>query len=74
MTEINKLVEGFLVLENQTFRKIIPKSQFYPLMYTFYNDPTSEYIGYKKILQKLMKKYYWSGIIKNMNHYIQAYY
>ncbi len=32
------------------------------------------YLGYKKVLQKILKRYYWSGMAKDMNQYIQAYY
>ncbi len=53
-----QLNEGTLVLKNQLTRRIIPRSQYYPLMYTFYNDPTARHLGYKKILQKLSERYY----------------
>ncbi len=43
-------------------------------MYTFYNNPISGYLGYKKVLQKLIKRYYWPGMAKDMDQYIQACY
>ncbi len=49
------LNEGTLVLKNQLIRHNIPRSQYYPLMYTFHNDPTARHLGYKKVLQKLRK-------------------
>ncbi len=42
--------EGTLVLKNQPTRRIVPRSQYYPLMYTFHNDPTAGHLGYKKVL------------------------
>ena len=53
-----QLDEGTLVLKDQKYRHIVPRSQYYPLMYTFYNDPISEHLGYKKVLQKLSERYY----------------
>ena len=50
--------EGILVLKNQPTRRIVPRSQYYPLMYTFHNDPTAGHLGYKKVLQKLSERYY----------------
>ncbi len=41
-----KLVDRFLILKNQVFKRIISKNQFYPLIYTFYNNPIVEYIGF----------------------------
>ncbi len=69
-----KLIDRSLVLKNQDFRRIVPKSQFYPLMYIYYNDPMVGYIEYKKTLQKLTKRYYWPRIAKDVDQYIQAYY
>ncbi len=43
-------------------------------MYTFHNDPTAGHLGYKKVLQKLSDRYYWSGIAKNVNQYIAVCY
>ena len=37
-----QLEEGTLVLKNQSTRRIVPRLQYYPLMYTFYNDPTAD--------------------------------
>ena len=45
-----QLDEGTLVLKGQPTRRIVPKSQYYLLMYTFHNDPTAEHLGYKKVL------------------------
>ncbi len=67
-------MEGFVILKVQEYRRIVLKLQYYPLMYTFHNDPTAEHLGYKKILQKLSKRYYWSGMAKDMDRYIQACY
>jgi len=58
LVEKYQLAEGSLVFKGQNHRRIISKSQFYPLIYTFYNDLTMRYLKYKKILQKLMKRYY----------------
>jgi len=32
------------------------------------------HLGYKKVLQKLSKRYYWPEMAKDMNQYIQACY
>ncbi len=69
-----QLNEGTLVLKNQPTRRIIPRSQYYPLMYTFHNDPTAGHLGYKKVLQKLSERYYWPGMAKDVNQYIAACY
>jgi len=53
-----KLKEGSLVLEEQSYRRIIPKSQYYSLMYIFHNDLTAGHLEYKKVLQKFSKRYY----------------
>ena len=50
--------EETLVLKNQSTRRIVPRSQYYPLMYTFHNDLTAGHLGYKKVLQKLSERYY----------------
>ncbi len=50
--------EGTLVLKNQPTRRIVPRSQYYLLMYTFHNDPIAGHLGYKKVLQKLSERYY----------------
>ena len=49
---------GTLVLKGQPYRRIVPRSQYYSLMYTFYNDLTAEHLGYKKVLQRLSDRYY----------------
>src|SRR6266542_7050444 len=64
-----QLKEGTLVLKNQLNRHIVPRSQYYPLMYTFHNDLTAGHLGYKKVLQKLSERYYWPGMIKDVNQY-----
>src|SRR6266540_6358833 len=69
-----QLNEGTLVLKNQPIRRIVLRSQYYPLMYTFHNDPTSEHLGYKKVLQKLSERYYWPGMAKDVNQYIAVCY
>ncbi len=66
--------KGTLVLKEQPHRCIVPRSQYYPLMYTFYNDPTARYLDYKKVLQKLSERYYWPDMAKDVNQYIAAYY
>ena len=43
-------------------------------MYTFHNDLTVGHLDYKKVLQKLSERYYWSGMSKDVDQYIQAYY
>ena len=58
IVEKYQLKEGTLVLKEQPHRRIIPRSQYYPLMYTFHNDPTAGHLGYKKVLQKLLERYY----------------
>src|SRR6266496_4796285 len=69
-----QLEEGTLVLKDQTTRRIILRFQYYPLMYTFHNDPTAGHLGYKKVLQKLSKRYYWFSMAKDVNQYIAACY
>src|SRR6266540_413356 len=69
-----QLKKGTLVLKEQPYRRIVSRSQYYPLMYTFYNDPTARYLDYKKVLQKLSERYYWPGMTKDVNQYIVAYY
>ena len=49
-TQKYQLNEGTLVLKDQKYRRIVLRSQYYPLMYTFHNDPTAEHLGYKKVL------------------------
>ena len=66
--------EETLVLKNQLTKRIVPRSQYYPLMYTFHNDPTAGHLGYKKILQKLSERYYWPSMTKDVNQYIAACY
>ncbi len=43
-------------------------------MYTFHNDPIVEHLGYKRVLQKLLERYYWPGMAKDVNQYIAACY
>jgi len=43
-------------------------------MYTFYNDPTAEYLGYKKVLKMLLERYYWPEIAKDIGQYIHTCY
>ncbi len=74
MVEKYQLDEGTLILKEQPYRRIVPRSQYYPLMYTFHNDPTAEHLGYKKVLQKLSERYYWPGMAKDVNQYIAACY
>src|SRR6266508_4143720 len=69
-----QLKEGTLVLKKQPHRRIVPRSQYYPLMYTFHNDLTAGHLGYRKVLQKLSERYYWPGIAKDVNQYIAACY
>src|SRR6266498_1985421 len=69
-----QLKEGTLVLKEQSHRRIVPRSQYYPLMYTFHNDPTAGHLGYKKVLQKLLERYYWPGMAKDVKQYIAACY
>ncbi len=60
LTTVSKyqLDKGILVLKEESYQRIVPRSQYYPLMYTFYNDLTVEYLKYKKVLQKLSERYY----------------
>ncbi len=69
-----QLEEGTLVLKDQKHRRIVPRSQYYPLMYTFHNDPTAGHLGDRKVLQKLSERYYWPGMVKDVNQYIAACY
>src|SRR6266508_1124527 len=69
-----QLDEGILVLKDQKYRRIVPRSQYYPLMYTFHNNPTAGHLGYKKVLQKLSERYYWPDMAKDVNQYIAACY
>src|SRR6266498_1294128 len=69
-----QLDEETVVLKEQPTRRIVPRSQYYPLIYTFHNDPTARHLGYKKVLQKLSERYYWSGMAKDVNQYIAACY
>ena len=50
-----KLKNRSLVLKDQPYRRIVPKSEYYSLMYTFHNNPMVRYLGYKKVLQKLLE-------------------
>jgi len=43
-------------------------------MYTFHNDSTAGHLEYKKVFQKLSERYYWPGMVKDVDQYIQAYY
>ena len=63
-----------MILKDQNHKRIVPRLQYYPLIYIFYNDLTAEHLEYKKVLQKLMERYYWSEMVKNVNQYIQVYY
>src|SRR6266498_4600964 len=74
MVDKYQLDEGTLILKDQKHKRIVPRSQYYSLMYTFHNDPTAGHLEYKKVLQKLSKRYYWPGMAKNVNQYIAAYY
>ncbi len=49
---VNKyqLADEFLVLKDQGHKRIVSRSQYYPLMYTFYNDFIAEHLKFKKIL------------------------
>ena len=40
-----QLNEETLVLKDQRHRRIVSRSQYYPLMYTFHNDLTAEHLG-----------------------------
>ncbi len=73
---VNKyqLNEETLVLKEQSYRCIVPRSQYYPLMYTFHNDLTAGHLGYKRVLQKLSERYYQPGMAKDVNRYIVACY
>jgi len=53
-----RLVDGTLCLKDQAYRRILSKSQYYSLIYTFHNDPTAGYLEYKKVLQKFLERYY----------------
>ncbi len=53
-----QLDEGILVLKDQIYRRIIPRSQYYLLMYIFHNNLTAGHLGYKKVLQRLSERYY----------------
>src|SRR6266540_7074222 len=66
--------EETLVLKNQPTRRVVLRSQYYPLMYTFHNDPTAGHLEYKRVLQKLSERYYWPGMVKDVNQYIAACY
>src|SRR6266540_4052006 len=74
MVEKYQLDEGTLVLKDQKSRRIVPRSQYYPLMYIFHNDPIAGHLGYIKVLQKLLERYYWPGMAKDVNQYIAACY
>src|SRR6266498_4822765 len=74
MVEKYQLEEGTLVLKDQPTRRIVPRSQYYSLMYIFHNDPIAGHLGYKKVLQKLSERYYWPDMAKDVNQYIAAYY
>src|SRR6266540_7166719 len=74
IVEKYQLKEGTLVLKEQPHRRIVPRSQYYPLMYTFHNDPTAGHLGYKKVLQKLLERYYWPDMAKDVKQYIAACY
>jgi len=69
-----QLDEGTLVLKDQKYRRIVSRSQYYPLMYTFHNDLIAGHLGYRKVLQKLSERYYWPGMAKDINQYIAACY
>src|SRR6266542_4257945 len=69
-----QLDKGTLVLKDQRYRRVVSRSQYYLLMYTFHNDLTAGHLGYKKVLQKLLKRYYWPGMAKDVNQYIAACY
>ena len=69
-----QLVKGTLVLKDQKYRRIVPRSQYYPLMYIFHNDLTAGHLGYKKVVQKLLERYYWPGMAKDVSQYIAACY
>ena len=43
-------------------------------MYSYHNNLTARYLGYKKILQKFTERYYWLRIVEDVNQYIQACY
>ena len=58
LVEKYQLNEGTLVLKEQPHRRIVPRSQYYPLIYTFHNDLIAGHLGYKKVLQKLSERYY----------------
>ncbi len=62
-----QLDEGTLVLKEQPYQQIVPRFQYYSLLYTFHNDPTAGYLGYKKVLQKLSGRYYWLDMAKDVN-------
>ncbi len=53
-----KLVNSTLILKDQNYKRIVPKSQYYPLIYTFHNDPMVGHLKYKKVLQKPIERYY----------------
>ena len=69
-----QLDEEILVLKDQIHKRIVPRFQYYLLMYIFYNDLIVGHLGYKKVLQKLSKRYYWPGMAKNVNQYIAVCY
>src|SRR6266542_4001133 len=66
--------KGTLVLKEQPHRRIVSRSQYYPLIYTYHNNPTAGHLGYKRVLQKLIKRYYWLRMAKDVDQYIQACY
>ncbi len=53
-----KLENRSLVLKDQPYRRIISRSGYYPLMYTFHNDLMAGHLGYKKVIKKLSERYY----------------
>ncbi len=69
-----QLVKRILVLKDQTHRHIVPRFQYYLLMYTFHNNLIVGHLGYKKVLQKLLERYYWLEMTKDVHQYIEACY
>ncbi len=54
--------------------RVVDVTQFYPLLYIFYNNLIAGHISAKKMLKKLRSWYFWPSMTKDVGQYVQSCY
>ena len=53
---------------------VIQKHQYEPLMYLLHDDLTGAHFGTNIMLAKIRQKYYWPGMMKDVETYVKSCY